>query len=177
LIEGILGAYCALDSYELWPSTLLDNTLNQFHYFAWSGNLENQGLVQLILDDLRNLLVHMEAMALAGTKYPMNSEAKDNAPETFHLYFNEIYHTNNTILLENTHSEESTVFLTHDSPNYIKSTDAQFYKQTFIWFQEMMEMSARISKDNRKERRRYFDILQGKLRNIGEDLRAIRRLR
>lgn len=168
----VLG-YSHLPSKELWPATVLDNTLNQLQYYTWSGEIKDRQLIDLITEELILLVEHFEQMAILGQKFVMNTHLKGR-PNSFSLYHNEIYHTNNTIILDQ--KDAGHVFLTHDSPNYIRSQDPAFFQHTKSWFLRMTGRSTQISVDNARHRRRFFAALKNKAQTMQTNILAIHRM-
>jgi hypothetical protein len=71
--------------------------LNQLKWFIESGELTNKELLNLIINDLEDLIQRNKTIMKNGIKLPNPITQKDTP---FKVYFNEMTHTNNTILLK-----------------------------------------------------------------------------
>ena len=58
LMKPILARYTAIQTVEFWPDELYHTTLRQIHYFTHSGQLADQGLISMLLEQLEALCEH-----------------------------------------------------------------------------------------------------------------------
>ncbi|MBK8243062.1 MAG: hypothetical protein IPK88_06540 [Saprospiraceae bacterium] len=158
LLKNITSYYNSFPSTEIWSINILDNTLNQLKWFIESGELTNKELLNLIINDLEDLIQRNKTIMKNGIKLPNPITQKDTP---FKVYFNEMTHTNNTILLK--HSTGLITFITHDNPNFLSTTSERFGDFTNHWIQKLINKSENISGESEKSRNKYFSILEKKL--------------
>lgn len=73
-------------------------------------------------------------MAALGQKF-VHGLTAPKSKNAFELYYNEIFHTTNTIILEQ--GDVGVVFLTHDSPNYLRTNSSSLVAHSKTWFEHM----------------------------------------
>ena len=169
--QQILHGYCRLNSTELWPTTCMDNTINQLHYYCFSRGITSEDLLSNLTNDLRSTIKHIEEMAVEQTKFVLGQPIPVEAPTNLTLFHNEIFHTNNTIILDK--GKSGSVFITHDSPNYMVSDDPVFYNHSKNWFNNMFNMSSRISGENQRQRSYFFSVLNEKVDHLERRLGSL----
>ncbi|MCC6463442.1 MAG: hypothetical protein IT260_23430 [Saprospiraceae bacterium] len=149
--------YTQLESYEFWPSYLLENTLSQIDYLAYQGGFADPQAPRRLYTYLNDLLLWQREMAACGRKLDTNGQKMAG----FTLYHNEIAHTNNTFLLQTPDFRQA--FFTFDNPNFGASIDPEFCAYTQDWFNKLQHCSTRISLEGDKQRARFFDGLHHRL--------------
>lgn len=153
LNDSLKTYFNELPNIELWNENLLKNTLNQIVYFVSTGYFELPEEAFLLCDQLEEIMHHVERMAEKGVKYMPGTEPRAEAP-SFQLYYNEISHTNNMLLIKN--SLQSALFTAFDNPNYIISTDTKLINYTEGWFKKILRSALPVSKDAERTRKLMF---------------------
>lgn len=160
LTDSLAVYYDSLPNIEFWNENVLTNTLNQIIYFLHAGHFELPEEAFILCDKLGEIMDHVEKMAEQGKKFMLNQEPHENSPE-FSMYYNEISHTNNMLLIEN--DLQSAIFTAYDNPNYIISTDKNLVDYTLNWFKSIQRSSLPISKDAEKTRKSMFRKIHKKI--------------
>ena len=69
LMQTILRQYNAVRSIEFWTDDLYHNAVKQVRHFAAAGQIENDRIATVLLDQLAQLCEHQYAMAKEGIKW------------------------------------------------------------------------------------------------------------
>ncbi|MDB4539795.1 helix-turn-helix domain-containing protein, partial [Saprospiraceae bacterium] len=162
--------YRSLPNIELWNENVLNNTLNQIKYFVSIGLFEIPEEAILLCNKLSTIMRHVEQMAKEGKKFFPGKEPEEYAPE-FKLYYNEIAHTNNMLLIHT--PIQSAVFSAYDNPNYIISSHQELVDYTLGWFNRVMDSSVPLSNDANKARTLFFNKLEKKIEHTRLEIQAI----
>lgn len=170
LTESLKTYYDVLPNIEFWNENVLNNTLNQITYFLQAGHFELPEEAFLLCDKLADIMDHVEKMAVHGKKFMLNQEPTDNSPD-FQMYYNEISHTNNMLLIEN--DLQSAIFTAYDNPNYIISTDPKLIKYTLNWFKSIQKSSMPISKDAERTRKTMFRKIHKRIDATRSEIESI----
>ncbi len=157
LREAIIAGYNRLPSTELWPTSILNNTLNALEYCAESGAFVQPDDAETLRKQIKQLVQHQKEMAKTGLKFSPGTLPEPGAG-TFTLYHNEIAHTNITVLLE--WDQGRMAFATFDNPNFMHTTDPEFTEYAAGWFTKLRKRALLISKEGEKHRDRFFNKLQ-----------------
>ncbi len=153
ITDSLRTYYDVLPNIEFWNENVLNNTLNQITYFLQTGHFELPEEAFILCDKLDDIMNHVEKMAEHGKKFMLGQEPKEHSPE-FSMYYNEISHTNNMLLIEN--DLQSAIFTAYDNPNYIITTDERLVEYTLNWFKAIQKSSQPISKDAQRTRKSMF---------------------
>lgn len=170
LNESLAIYYNELPNIEFWNENVLNNTLNQIVYFLTTGHFELPEEAFILCDKLDELMVHVEKMAAEGKKFMPGKEPTDQSPD-FNMYYNEISHTNNLLLIENT--LQSAIFTSYDNPNYIMSTDKELVEYTLGWFKKIQRSSLPISKDAERTRKDMFRKIHKRIDSTRSEIESI----
>lgn len=161
MVHQLRQAYSAIPSTEYWSVNILDNTINQIRFYAETDNFTDPRMCGQLMDQLDQLISGMEETARLGHK-PGEKEAN------FHLYHNEITHTNNTILVEHAGQPIQT-YCSFDNPNFLTTDYSQFCLYTRQWFDKLRKGSTYLSVAGGRQRVKYFRELRRRLQE-GKDL-------
>ena len=170
LNESLKKYYDELPNIEFWNENVLNNTLNQITYFLSTGDFEIPEEAFILCDKLEEIMKHVESMAEHGRKFMPGKEPTEKSPE-FLMYYNEISHTNNILLIVN--SLQSAIFTAYDNPNYIISTDEQLVDYTLNWFKNIQKSSLPISNDAAKTRRAMFGKIHKRIDHTRSEIESI----
>lgn len=164
LAQSVLTRYCQLESCEFWSLNMLENTLNQIDFLAYEGGFAEKGMARLLCEQIQDLLLWQQAMAEHGRKMDQQGQAGAGLL----LYHNEIAHTNNTFLLQAPNFRQA--FFTFDNPNFGGSGSPLFCDYAEDWFSRLQRCSIRMSQEGEKQRFRFFEKLQARVRQKMEEL-------
>ncbi|MBK6699758.1 MAG: hypothetical protein IPG55_07615 [Saprospiraceae bacterium] len=165
ILRKICYYYNRMPSTEIWSINILDNTLNQLRWFIDSGDLLDYRLINNILQSIELLLKETNELLTHGYKI-IDEELQLRVPVK--IYFNEMTHTNNTILVNHKHG--AMTFVTHDNPNFMITHNNKFCKITENWIKKLITKSDSLALGSEKVRKRYFNILYAKLDRLRAEL-------
>jgi len=157
-IDELLKMYFQMPNTEFWKISILNNTLNQIRTFLYGGLFEIPEQSLILLDELRRLMKHVCKMAECGCKFMPEQKGPDKKSKPFHLYHNEIVHSNNTLLVLSDHL--NAVFNAYDNPNFIISSNDLLIEHTKTWFERIKKSAVSVSKDARTNRLYLFDQIE-----------------
>ncbi len=158
--KNITSKYCLVDSINLWPISVLEQTLNQIVYMAQIGNFQDKEIPISICGEVRECINHSLIMAQKGKKF-LPGEDSNNQGGSFNLFFNEIASPDNIILI--VAENQRALFNTFTSPNYIFSYDQGICHYMEKWFENILSHSTSLSVYDRKSRNHYFNKLNDKI--------------
>jgi len=161
--EQVLDFYLKIDSTELWSINIVDITLAQIEYHAYSGGFRNNSDALLLCDKLTEWTEHLKSIAKCGKKFRIN-EKPESGRAALHLYYNEMVHTNNAGLMVT--DEGKMLYSAYCNPNFIKSTDTRLCNYTEEWFQNVIGKSIMISASSEKNRDWFFNELNRKIERV-----------
>jgi hypothetical protein len=163
LAQEIVRIYMNMPSTEVWSINILDNTINQINYMVNTGSFKDINDALLICDKLAEFVDLLKLMAKKGKKGATKA-AIEASNIDFNLHQNEILPTTNTVLA--TSEELSVVFSSFAAPNFIKSVDQKFCKNTLEWFNKLTARSVSISITTERQRQWYFNVLHTKVSTL-----------
>ncbi|MCF8239606.1 MAG: hypothetical protein K9I85_15695, partial [Saprospiraceae bacterium] len=155
VVDQLREAYSSIPSTEYWSVNILDNTINQIRFYAETDNFTDSRMCSTLMKQLEGLVEQMEETARIGSK-PGHAEVQ------FHLYHNEITHTNNTILVEKGGHPIQT-YCSFDNPNFLTTDYSDFCEYTRRWFDKLRKGSTYLSVAGSRQRVKYFRELRRRL--------------
>ena len=105
-------------------------------------------------------LDHLQLMTDNGRKSSVKGE-KPGA--TFELYFNEIAHANNIILVESARIQ--LLYLSFGNPHFMFTSDNRAVAYYKSWFEAIELQSQSLGSKSRKPRLRFFNSLRKKVQH------------
>ena len=158
LKDKFLINYTEMPSVEFWTPNFLSNNLNQIQYFLEGYLFEDRNDALLLCDQLRTMLKLLEEQTRTGLKVAVAGAQESG---TYELYYNEILHTNNTILF--TSDTSKALYNTFGNPNTIKTKQASACEYAEGWFNNLKKSSLKLSKESDRDRMRLFKKLEDKI--------------
>jgi len=155
MAQAISQIYCTIDSTDIWPLSLMEQTLNQIEYMALERRISSLNDALLIYEDVEKLLVHCKKMAEKGVKFMPNQEPEKNAGK-FDLFYNEIISPDNNILCIS--DNQKALFNIFTSPNFLYTTDERLCNKMEDWLEKTLSHSTPISAYARRSRNIYFNV-------------------
>lgn len=168
MANTISKMYCAVDSTELWTSSILEQSLNQVEYMAMENRFEEHAFAFEICREIKDLLDHARTMAEHGDK---SMPGRYKSSGQFDLFYNELTSTGNTILAVS--DRQQVLFNTFDSPNFIYTTNQRLCTSMEEWFQKVLSHSVSISVHSAGNRNRYFNRLERRIQQTRKRLELI----
>ncbi|MCB0633363.1 MAG: hypothetical protein R2824_17320 [Saprospiraceae bacterium] len=155
--------YAKLPSTDLWGWEILNHSLNQIEYLAETHRFDPPEMALTVCDQLEVLMMRQEKMAQTGKKYfrtPLDKEKYGD----FHLYYNQLVHTNNTILLKS--PTVRMLFTTFSNPNFLSTSDDHVCDYFENWFEKTIRRSTAISVHSEKYRSSFFNRLSRSIQHL-----------
>lgn len=158
--KGIIQAYDAIPSVEIWTEESINATLHQLEYYTYTGVFKKKENIELLYAQFEQVIDHVKEQAEAGEKYLIGDKPMGIAGN-YQLYFNEVFLGHNSIMVET--DGMLTTFLNHGTLNYITTRDKNFCDYTKAAIDNTIKKSLLISSVSEKERNRFFNILKDKI--------------
>ena len=155
--------YNEIPCVELWNKESINSTLGQIEYYRDAGLFKTRNDLDIVVDSFEKTLDHLELQAEKGVKFmPGSSEVSYRAP--LQLYINEVVIGSNTILavVDNT----KIAFIPYNVFTYLATKDVRFNDSAFQAFENLVSRSTLISATGEKERRKIFQLLRDRVRNL-----------
>ncbi|MEL6140666.1 MAG: hypothetical protein AAFU67_03515 [Bacteroidota bacterium] len=166
-----IGRYAyRIPTLELWTTSVLDSTLSQVEYMTMTGRFADPQYALLIIDDLSEVVDHIEKIAIAGKKFaPGDDPKRSNIP--FSLHYNELLYVSTTILI---HSPQANLlFLSFITPNYLQTADPILGREVKEWFDGLIEAATKLGEHTSKYRNWYFNRLRGQIESTRKRVERI----
>jgi len=151
----IIRAYNKIPSSEIWSADALNATVRQIEYYSYTGVIRKKETIELLYTQLEQTIEHLREQAEYGEKFTTGQ--KPLGYENFHLYYNEWFLGNNTVLVEA--DGVQTVYVNHAVMNQLITHDSEFCSFTKKSLNNIMKKSLLISSVGEKERNRFFNNL------------------
>jgi len=162
-------SYLSVPTIEIWNEETLNTTIRQINYYNEIGMFERKKDLFDILDDLRNVVQHIEKQAEIGNKFcPHHKDNNENGKDNFKMYYNEVTLSENIVLLKL--ENFNMVHLGHNVLNVLTTSDERFFQDSYGFIQRVMKNSSLISVTAEKERKRFFNILYHKIDAMAANL-------
>ena len=159
----ILKFYTAVPATEIWTEETLNSTLRQVEYFWESGFFKARKDALLVCDQLHEMLQHIKKQAEVGYKYLAHPEASQEEGN-FRLYLSDVMIGNNNILVKL--GDAQVTYLTHNTLNYLITTNQDFCRETDSWIKNLMRKSTLLSGASEKQRNQFFRKAQDNIREL-----------
>jgi hypothetical protein len=160
LCQTIASKYADVPSEEYWTPEFIDNTVNRIKFGLKSGIFEKNSEALDLLDDLHNLMTHVESMSELGKKYVyLNSPNAKSVP--FQILRNDLFITSVTVLVKT--DAHRIVYHVFDNPNYMRSTAESVCNHAEAWFEKLRRHSVEMTVTNEQERKAYFNHIHDRI--------------
>jgi hypothetical protein len=168
IADELVQLYCKQNSLEIFHDGTIDSTLSQIEYY-WTARLfEKAGDVVILCEKLMELVDHLCLQADYEVKFPFGQLPPEGKLEmrkgSYQLYYNEILHTDNTVLVRAGHVKMS--YLTNNGHNSLFTMDEDFYDSSYKSVKNLLGKSTLISGTSEKERNRIFSAYHKKISRL-----------
>lgn len=157
--EKINNLYYQIPSVEIWNLENINSTIHQIDYYRHSKAFTSPDDITTLYDCLYKTIVHIEAQAEAGYKFPLHNPAQKCS--SYEVYFNEFILGDNSIMA--CLNDKKIVYINHAVISYMTTTDERFCNFTENAFQNLIKRSTLISAINEKERIQFFNKMYEKI--------------
>lgn len=160
VVDKVWEYYSSIDSTEIWTEDSVNVTLNQIEFYHNSGFFEDPHQSAHLCDLFSTLLDHVRGWASEGSKGPEGGKLM--------LYKNEILFADNTVLFKV--DNRRIVFIPHSMIEVIMTTQEPYCEQTEKDMLSYVDRSMLISTTGEKERNRFFNSMQARIKGTRERL-------
>ncbi len=167
LSRKIRSLYVKIPSIEVINAETIDSTLKQIEYYWESGYFEDPATAGFLCDKLGELVDHTRDLAVHGFKY-IHGQKPVGREDTFKLYYNEVLHADNTILVKMDNA--CVTYVTSNGLNLMSTTSQRFFDSTYAWVKNLLSKCTLISGTSEKERNRVFRSYGEKIRQSKEKM-------
>jgi len=157
--KKVLSLYYQVPASEIWSEEIIHSTLRQIELYQESEFFEDPEVVSEILDEMEQMLNHLQNMAGEGNRYLYNQENEQGG--YYQLYFNELILANNSLIVKS--GDFTKVYLTYNELNYLSTTNKVFCTKFQDSINTLISKSALISSSSEKIRNVFFNKLYKKL--------------
>ena len=157
--KKVLSLYYQIPVAEIWSEEIIHSTLRQIELYYESEFFEDPDVVSEILDEMEQMLNHLQNMADQGCRYLYGKEIQQGG--SYKLYFNELILTNNSLIVQS--RDHKTVYLTYNELNYLSTANETFCINFYESIDTLISKSALISTTSEKIRNMFFNKLYKKL--------------
>ena len=164
-----LNIYNSVPSIEVYGPETLRGFLRQIEYYFDSHYFQDPAYALTLLDSLYNFMEHMKAQAEAGRKFSYGNEVPNSGNE-FKMYANDTFLPDNTYLTK--WKGGSSVYFTHNLMNYLFTSDPYYVSESEAVLHRLVDNSSLISKENVKQRERFFAGIERTISNFRRKVEA-----
>jgi len=157
LANKVLESYITIPSTEIWSEEAINVTLRQIEFFYECGKFESKDIALQLLDDLKNVIVHLQKQANRGYKFLYGKDDAVGNDENYKLYYNEILIADSTIFFDM--GDVKMTFLGTSVMNILATSDPIFCNYTQGVLNNIIRNSTLISVAGEKLRKRFFHKL------------------
>jgi hypothetical protein len=159
----LLSNYIRIQTSEIWSEATIASILRQIEYCYVSGFFEKTEDVYRLCETLESWLQHVQRQAECGFQFRLGSPC-EGVENSYRLFNNEVLVSDNTILV--TMNGQKTSYYTYNVINQLITTNPVFCNQVEKSLRNLMQKSTIISGTSAKERHRFFNSLNEKVRTL-----------
>jgi hypothetical protein len=159
----LLSLYNTIPVSELWSEETFTSIIRQMEYCYISGFFESKADILSLCDVLEKLVRHLQREAERGFLFLYGSP-EDGLPGNYRLYFNEVILSDNTIYTNMDGNPGN--YMTYNVINLLTTHNPVFCEQIRNNLHILMSKSTLISGTSAKERNRFFNVMQEKIRGL-----------
>lgn len=152
--------FLCLSRMELWSDDTIHASLRQIEFYYDCGFFSSANQAQALCDELSEILIGIRERAASGKS--------DTNGQPFDLYKNDILIADNTFLFKL--GDKRQVFINHNSLNVLTTANEVFCAQTEKYLQHLSNKATKISGTGEKERLRFFNTMEEKIRHLKKKL-------
>lgn len=157
--------YAAIPSTEIISDELMNVTLRNIEFIHDCGLFENHADALALCDDCSSLLATLKKHAETGVK---GITTKDQQGAKLDLFHNEVLIGSNTVLFKM--GDKRVTFITTNGFDILTTSQEFFCKQTENHIDNLIRKSVPISNNAQKERIKFFNRVEKKIRETKEKL-------
>ncbi|SDJ36590.1 helix-turn-helix domain-containing protein [Chryseobacterium jejuense] len=151
--EMLRNLYDKQNVTEIWNDTTILSALRQISFYSEMGLLNNND-IELILEDLKNLLMELENKTLE----------KSN----FQIYINDLVILNNSILFKN--EQQCSFFIPFSMFGYMMTNDKITCEDSLSYFEHQIKNSRSLNESGNRERKMFFNKMYEQIERLKQNL-------
>ncbi len=155
-IQTLLNHYIRINSIEVIGYEAGKGLIREIVSFYELGYFKDQEDALFLIDEVVNLISHMHDQADIGRKF-IKGQPVITEEGNFSMYLHQTYIQDNTFISDT--SSYRMLYITHNMMNYLYTIDPDYVNKSFAIFKEMVKSCIKISEDNPRQRKMYFDNL------------------
>jgi len=155
--------YLPIPSLEVWSMETINVTLKQIDYYSESGLFNRKEDKVVLLDQMSQLVDHVQKQAELGYKFDVGSETVGQE-NNFRLYYNEVTISDNTILFKMGDKYRANIM--SNVLSILTTMNDDFCKKAHLIIENIIKSSTLISLSAAKERNKFFQTLRSKIEEI-----------
>ncbi len=145
--------YSSIPSIEIWSDEAINGTLKQIEFCHECEYFAQRDMASQLYNHLIDFVNCIREEA---------AEGKKTDGGTFSLYHNEILIPDNTVFAK-IHNQR-TVFINYNMMDFLSTNQVSFCEKTEVYMNNLIKNSALISTSAEKERNRFFNKIEEKIR-------------
>jgi len=165
----IIDLYNKVPSIEIWSDNTINGTVKQVEFFWESGLFRNKEDALLIIDQLEQMVKHMEKQAEVQTKFLYEKEIPKHE-NNFSLYRSDVTIGNNCILVKIGNIQAT--YLSYHTLNFMNTTSTSFGNQTDQWLKNLIKKATLISGISEKHRYQFFKMKYLMIEKLKEKVKS-----
>lgn len=159
--KKIWDRYMDIPSTELWSEEASNVTLKQIEFCYDSGGFSNVEMARKLCDDYQQMIHRIREWAVAGVKNETGS--------SFSLYKNEILIGDNILLFKT--GKTRNAFIAYNTMSVVTTSQESFCQHIENYIQNLLNKSVMISTVGEKERNKFFNLMDEKIKQAKERLK------
>ena len=160
LANKISQLYAKANTHEIWNFESVHSFIAQTEFYFQSGLMYRDTAIKL-LDKFKDLMTLIKKQADLEFKCSIKGPVEKNHPKNFHLYFNEIILSDNTIYAQ--FEDQSICYIPHALLFYMTTTDKAYCDHIHHVFEGVIRKSTKISGSAEKHRLIFFNYVFNKI--------------
>jgi len=157
LARNCYKEYTTIPSVEIWTDETIFTATKQLEFYLQSGVFKNKSDAIEIMDEIKQMAVHVEKCAENGRKV-ISSPVED-----FQLYSSDVVLGTNCIYVKS--GDSNYAYISFNTLNSLTTNNNEFCEETEHWVKNLIKKSTLISGVAEKQRYQFFSKMA---RNIEE---------
>lgn len=157
--KKIWERYSEIPSVEIWSDETAVVTQRQIEYYHEIGVISSAQMSEL-LDEYSNMLDYIQQCAKNG--------AKENRPNTFSMFKNDILIAETTIFFKM--GDKRVTYLTYNTMNLLTTSNERFCRSMEDFLANVINKSIQISTSGEKERAKFFNRMQDSVMQLKKSI-------
>lgn len=154
LCKKAWDSYIYVPSTEIWSEETINVTLRQIEFMYDCGRFKTKEEAINLLEDLKNILAHIQKQAEQGYKYPYCQDSILKRDKNYQLYYNEVLISND--IISSQMGDTRMTFIGHNALDILTTSDESFWNYTHKFLKNIINNSTLISEVAERVRKKIF---------------------